>query len=213
MAVAAGLLTSDQVVELLGQQRADHVFLGQVAVEKGFAEHSQIDAALQAFHQQLEDSSLGETALSGQGALACLLEHVFELTSRVLRRMASLQSKLGKLSVGPIPDTLPEIRAAIQIHGEIEARFLMAMPEDLAKRIAAELFGEPVDDREELEDVVGECTNVIVGNFVRQHERSDFKLDFSTPQCGDQAVVSNLQTAFWMEMATPESGMLIAVLC
>ena len=81
------------------------------------------------------------------------------------------------------PDFTPDLQAVVQIRGEWNADLRIFASEDLAKRVAAAMFGLSVDDLppEKVHDALGEVANVMGGN-VKGFINGDCTL--SLPQVG-----------------------------
>ena len=110
-------------------------------------------------------------------------EMTADLTYKMVTRVLDLQFRPGKCTVST---TIPSnfMLAAMDLSGDVEARYLISVSESLQKSIARAILSEEEVDHEPaevLEDTVMEFINVVCGNVAAKASQSGVIIDINPP--------------------------------
>lgn len=89
-----------------------------------------------------------------------------EASQTVLKQIASLDAKLGKVYIKNSPYKSDNIIIIVGLTGKIRGQAIFAMSKDVALFIASKMmFGMPVSELDEMaKSAISELTNMILGN-------------------------------------------------
>ena len=74
------------------------------------------------------------------------------------------------------------IASSVGFYGDLDGVLVLAFSENLTKKVAKILLGEEIEDKEALNDVVGEFANIIVGNVKANISKQSKKIDLTLPR-------------------------------
>ncbi|NPA55004.1 MAG: chemotaxis protein CheX [Epsilonproteobacteria bacterium] len=77
------------------------------------------------------------------------------------------------------------IASSVGFYGDLDGMLVLVFSENLTKKVSEILFGEVVEDEEELSDVVSEFANIIVGNVKANLSKQSKKIDLTLPRVFD----------------------------
>jgi CheY-specific phosphatase CheX len=182
--VELGLLNNLQLEEVIARQKATHMFLGEALVKVGALTADKLDEYLEAFKQDQAPYMMDRIALPNwldQHNMAW--EMVVDMTHKLITRVVGMQFRPGKFTE---PTSLLNhyFVAAMDIKGDISARYLLSVSEGTQKAIAKAILKEPDisgEPEEVLDDTVMEFVNVVCGNVVAKGAQMGLELDIEPP--------------------------------
>jgi CheY-specific phosphatase CheX len=164
--VEMGLLTLNQLNDVITRQKNTHLYIGEALVLVGALNNDQLQLHLAEFKQDQAQYVSERIELPGGVADNLVWEMTADLTYKMITRVLDLQFRPGKCqSVTAVGTNF--MMAAMDLTGDVEARYIISVSQDIQKAIAkAILREENVDDEpvEVLEDTVMEFVNVVCGN-------------------------------------------------
>lgn len=83
------------------------------------------------------------------------------------------------------------VASSIGFYGDIDGMMILILTENLTKRISKILVGEEYKTKEELNDLVNEFANIILGTVKREIQKHDLKINVTLPKVFDE--MKNLQ--------------------
>lgn len=182
--VEQGFLTAAQLDEVIAHQKATHLYIGEALIKVGALTPEKLDHYLAAFKEDqapyLADRIDLPPWLTDNQAI---WEMTVDLTYKMITRVLGLQFRPGKFIESSIIAPNHMI-AAMDIDGDLSARYLLSVSGDLQKAIAkAILKEEDVEDESDeiLEDTVMEFVNIVCGNVVAKASQTGATLDISPP--------------------------------
>lgn len=182
--VEQGFLTETQLNEVITHQKATHLYLGEALVKIGALTPDKLDHYLAAFKADQAPYLADRIDLPAWLAdNQSLWEMTVDLTYKMTTRVLGLQFRPGKFVESTIVASNHMI-AAMDIDGDLTARYLLSVSADLQKIIAkAILKEEDVEDESDeiLEDTVMEFVNIVCGNVVAKASQAGATLDISPP--------------------------------
>ena len=177
------LLTIEQMDEVVVRQKNTHLYIGEALVQVGALTSDSLQKHLDDFKadqaQYVTDGILLPIASSNNK----IWEMAADLTYKMVTRMLGLQFRAGKC-VQTATITPNFMLAAMDMAGDIEARYIISVSEGLQKSIAkAILSEESVDDEptEVLEDTVMEFVNVVCGNVAAKASQMGTIININPP--------------------------------
>ena len=103
-------------------------------------------------------------------------------TQNVLKTMAFTDTVAGKPYVKTDQTAAGDVSGIIGITGETDGSLSISFSEPCICNIVSSMFGEPIEKiNDEVEDAVGEITNIISGDARRELAEKGIKLQSSTP--------------------------------
>jgi len=181
-AVELGLLTKQQVEEVITAQKNDHIYLGDAVVIKGFAKREVIEKALKGFKEEQAHFAPGRIEIPAEVPLPELNAGFFDLTHKLFLRIGGTESKLGAAQVRSGKISVPAFAVQIAFTGQLNTRYIVAAPKEVAQRMANGILGAGTHSDEELQDVVQEFANIVCGNIVARLAQQGKKVDISPPE-------------------------------
>lgn len=181
--VEMGLLTLAQVSDVAARQKSTHLYIGEALVQIGALTDEGLQKHLDAFKvDQAQYVSNGiELPLTSPNSK--IWEMTADLTYKMITRVLDLKFRPGKctLSTAISPNFM---LAAMDLNGDVEARYLISVSEGLQKSIARAILSEPSVDHEPaevLEDSVMEFVNVVCGNVAAKASQMDVSITINPP--------------------------------
>ena len=181
--IATGLLNADQLREILARQKETHLYIGEALVQGGSLTPEQLQHHLDEFNlEQAQYVSVGVELPAGV-ANGKTWEMIVDLTYKMVTRILGLQFKTEK---GRLVSTLGGnfMMAALDLSGDVEARYLLSVSAGVQKTIARAILREDSvesEPAEVLEDCVMEFINVVCGNVAAKASQMGGVINISTP--------------------------------
>ncbi len=96
-----------------------------------------------------------------------------------------------KITEVTIDTTKNYVASSIGFYGDMDGMMILILTENLTKRISKILLGEEYKTKEELNDLVNEFANIIVGTVKREIQKHDLRINITLPKVFDD--INNLQ--------------------
>lgn len=181
--VEMGLLTPDRLSEIVTRQNNTHLYIGEALVQVGALTRDGLQKQLDAFKADQAGYVSGRIELPVASAHSGVWEMAADLTHKMITRVLGLQFRPGTCSVAPTISS-NFMLAAIDLHGDVEARYLISVSEGVQKSIARAILGETSVDHEPaevLEDTVMEFVNVVCGNVAAKASQMGVIINITPP--------------------------------
>ncbi|HXE95596.1 MAG TPA: chemotaxis protein CheX [Dongiaceae bacterium] len=181
--VEMGVLTSVQMDDVVIRQKNTHLYIGEALVQIGALTSEALQQHLDAFKADQAQYVSNGIDLPITSANSNIWEMTADLTYKMITRVLDLQFRPGKC-VQATAISPNFMLAAMDLSGDVEARYLISVSEGLQKSIAkAILSEESVDDEpaEVLEDTVMEFVNVVCGNVAAKASQMGIIMDINPP--------------------------------
>jgi len=116
-----------------------------------------------------------------------LLPHFVNATIESIELMTGIKAKKEKPNLKELSFDYKEniyIASSIGFYGDLDGVLILVFSENLTKKVSKILLGDDVslDDKELLNDVVGEFANIIVGNVKSNLSKQSTKIDLTLPK-------------------------------
>jgi CheY-specific phosphatase CheX len=166
MAVKLGILSHEQIGQILEHQQKTHVRIGEALVRVNAFSADDLPRYLEEFRVDQAMYATTQIVIPAGVAHPEVWEICADLTAKLFMRMVGVQCRLGEcVLVGRVRGDA--FVAGIDLAGEVSARYLLAVSDELRDRIACSvLMEEDVADepQEVLDDTVLEYVNIVCGN-------------------------------------------------
>ena len=96
-----------------------------------------------------------------------------------------------KITEVTIDTTKNYVASSIGFYGDMDGMMILVLSENLTKKISKILLGEEYKTKEELNDLVNEFANIIVGTVKREIQKHDLNINITLPKVFDE--IKNLQ--------------------
>jgi len=174
--VELGMLTPAQLQDVIEHQKATHIYIGEALVKVGALTPEKLEQYLEEFKaDQAQYISERVDLPPWLNTDKVLWEAVVDLTYKMITRVIGIQFRPGRFEeVSRIPAS--HLIAAMDLSGDVAARYLLSVSEGVAKAIArAVLKEDDVDNEPEevIEDTVMEFVNIVCGNVAAKAPRAD----------------------------------------
>jgi CheY-specific phosphatase CheX len=181
--VEMGFLTAAQMNDVFTRQKATHLYIGEALVQAGALTDDELRKQLEAFKADQAEYVSDGIELPITSASNHIWEMTADLTYKMVTRVLDLRFRPGKCTLATV---IPQnfMLAAMDLSGDVEARYLISVSEGLQKTIARVILGEEsVDDEpaEVLEDTVMEFVNVVCGNVAAKASQTGIMIDINPP--------------------------------
>ncbi len=187
IAAERGWMTTEQVDTLLGHQRNLNVRIGDILVELGYADRRRIETMHQRF---LADQAehLTEHRLPSAVAQAPLTRYALDLFPRLLRRITTQPSKLGR-GVSWTCRRGASHAMSIGLTGEVDLTTTLVPSERQAKELSAGILGlvpseRSVLDQDQIADALSEFMNMYADAVKHRANEMDVDLNVGVPLPG-----------------------------
>lgn len=182
--VDLGMLTPGQLQDVIAHQKATHIYIGEALVKVGAFTPEKLDQYLEDFKaDQAPYLSECVELPSWLNTDKALWEAMVDLTYKMTTRILGIQFRPGAFE--EVSRISPRhLIAAMDISGDVSARYLLSVSEVGNKAIAKSILREEnVDGESEeiLEDTVMEFVNIVCGNVVAKASQSGILLEISPP--------------------------------
>jgi len=113
-----------------------------------------------------------------------LLPHFVNATIESIELMTGIKAKKEKPNLKELSFDYKEniyIASSIGFYGDLDGVLILVFSENLTKKVSKILLGDDIslDDKELLNDVVGEFANIIVGNVKSNLSKQSTKIDLT----------------------------------
>ena len=117
-----------------------------------------------------------------------LLPYFINSTVSTIELMTGVKAKKEqpKITEVNIDTTKNYVASSIGFYGDKEGMMILILSEKLTKRISKILLGVEYKSKEELNDLVGEFANIIVGTVKREIQKHDLKINITLPKVFDE---------------------------
>ena len=114
-----------------------------------------------------------------------LLPYFVNATIESVELMTGIEAKKEKPSITELTfdyENNSYIASSVGFYGDLDGMLVLVFSENLTKKVAKILLGEEISDKNELNDVVGEFANIIVGNVKAEISKQEKKIDLTLPK-------------------------------
>ncbi len=181
--VEMGILTLSQLNDVITRQKNTHLYIGEALVQIGSLSTDDLERHLDAFKANQAEFVSNGIELPITSPHNQIWEMTADLTYKMITRVLDLQFRPGKCVLTNVisPNFM---LAAMDLSGDVEARYLISVSEGVQKSIAKAILreesveGEPT---EVLEDTVMEFINVVCGNVAAKASQMGVIMDITPP--------------------------------
>ncbi len=181
--VDRGLLSPAQLNDLLVRQKNNHLYIGEALIQTGALTETSLREHLESFSATQAIYAPTGTRLPITTGNDPLWEMCLDLTCSMVTRVLDLKHRPGTCM--PITTIHPNhMLAAMELQGDVTARFIISVSEKLQKTIARAMLSEwsvEHEPAEILEDTVREFANVICGNIAAKASQAGVVMDILPP--------------------------------
>ncbi|RMG19446.1 MAG: hypothetical protein D6729_05215 [Deltaproteobacteria bacterium] len=185
LAVEAGLLTPEQVQELLTLQQNDYLLLGEALLELGQLDRATLERELKAFKDDQARYLVDDVVFPPGVRDASLLALPVDLTAKILLRTVGLTTKIGEGERERRPPVDRLFSVTVHLSGSLMASYTLSVSRDIAEAVFQQMTGgeSPRDDAE-IVDALKELCNVICGNATARMAQAGRVVEISPPEEG-----------------------------
>jgi len=181
--VEMGVMTLVQMNDVITRQKSTHLYIGEALVQVGALTNDELQKQLDAFKADQAEYVSNGIELPITSANSQIWEMTADLTYKMITRVLDLRFRPGKCTLATV---IPQnfMLAAMDLSGDVEARYLISVSEGLQKSIARAILSETsVDDEpaEVLEDTVMEFVNVVCGNVAAKASQTGIIININPP--------------------------------
>lgn len=181
--VELGFLTLVQLNDVITRQKNTHLYIGEALIQVGALTADELQKHLDAFKADQAEYVSNGIELPIVSANNNIWEMTADLTFKMVTRVLDLKFRTGKCTLGSAisPNFM---LAAMDLSGDVEARYLISVSEGLQKSIAKAILSEESVDNEPievLEDTVMEFVNVVCGNVAAKASQMGVIMNINPP--------------------------------
>jgi CheY-specific phosphatase CheX len=165
--VQIGILTLTQLNEIITRQKNNHLYIGEALVLIGALTNEQLQQHLDDFKADQAPYISDRVELPGGISNPDVWEMAADITYKMITRVLGLPFRAGKSQTITTVAT-NFVMAAMDLSGDVDARFIISVSQELQKSVAKAILSEASVDNEPpevLEDTVMEFVNVVCGNI------------------------------------------------
>lgn len=181
--VEMGVLTTAQMDDVVVRQKNTHLYIGEALVQIGALTSEALQQQLDAFKADQAQYVSDGIELPITSANNHVWEMTADLTYKMITRVLDLRFRPGKcVKASAISQNY--MLAAMDLSGDVEARYLISVSEEVQKSIAKAILSEPSVDQESaevLEDTVMEFVNVVCGNVAAKASQMGVIMNINPP--------------------------------
>lgn len=181
--VEMGFISLAQLNDIIIRQKNTHLYIGEALVQIGALSEDGLRHQLDAFKADQAPYVSDGIELPITSANNTIWEMTTDLTYKMVTRVLGLPFRPGKCTVATaIPPNF--MLAAMDLSGDVEARYMISVSETLQKSIAKAILGEESVDQEPvevLEDTVMEFVNVVCGNVAAKASQMGVIININPP--------------------------------
>jgi len=181
--VEVGILTLTQLNEIIIRQKNNHLYIGEALVVVGALTNEQLKRHLDDFKADQAPYISDRVELPGGISNPEVWEMAADITYKMITRVLGLPFKAGKCQVISTVDNNFDM-AAMDLYGDVDARYIISVSQELQKSVAKAMLGEASVENEPpevLEDTVMEFVNVVCGNIAAKASQSGMIVDITPP--------------------------------
>jgi CheY-specific phosphatase CheX len=181
--VELGILTLNQLKDIVTRQQNTHLYIGEALVQIGALSSDQLQEHLAAFKLDQDRYVSERIELPAGIADSLVWEMTADLTYKMITRVLGLAFRAGKCQTVDVVDS-NFMMAALDLVGDVEARYIISVSERAQKEIAKAILREASVDGEStevLEDTVMEFANVVCGNVAAKASQMGKVLNINPP--------------------------------
>lgn len=182
--VDLGFLTKVQLDEVINRQKATHLYIGEALVKIGALTAEKLDYYLEKFKADQAPYIAERIELPDWlDEYRSIWEITVDLTYKMITRVIGIQFRPGKFIEADCirPNTM---YAAMDLSGDLTARYLLSVSGGLQKSIARAILREDDvegESEEILEDTVMEFVNIVLGNVAAKASQTSVTIDINPP--------------------------------
>jgi CheY-specific phosphatase CheX len=181
--VEMGILTLNQLDDIITRQQNTHLYIGEALVQVGALSSDQLHQHLDAFKKDQAQYVSERIELPTGIADNLVWEMAADMTYKMITRILGLPFRAGKChAVTAVAANF--MMAAIDLTGDVEARYIISVSEGVQREIAKGILREDSVDGETveiLEDTVMEFANVVCGNIAAKASQIGKVLNINPP--------------------------------
>jgi CheY-specific phosphatase CheX len=181
--VEIGILTLNQLSDIVTRQQNTHLYIGEALVQIGALSSDQLQEHLAAFKRDQAQYVSERVELPPGIADGLVWEMTADLTYKMITRVLGLPFRPGKCQPIAVVDS-NFMMAALDLVGDVEARYIISVSEGVQKEIAKAILREGSVDGETvevLEDTVMEFVNVVCGNVAAKASQMGKVMNINPP--------------------------------
>jgi len=182
--VELGFLSPKQLEEVIAHQKATHLYIGEALVKVGALTPEKLEQYLEAFKADQAPYVANRVELPAWlNENTAAWEMTVDLTYKMITRVLGIQFRPGKFVETSVLSSNHMI-AAMDLSGDLSARYLLSVSAGVQKTIAKAILKEDNVDHEDdeiLEDTVMEFVNIVCGNVVAKASQMGVTLDINPP--------------------------------
>ena len=181
--IEMGFLTLPQLNDIVTRQKNTHLYIGEALVQVGAFTNDDLQKHLNAFKADQAQYVSNGIELPITSPSDKIWEMTADLTYKMVTRVLDLQFRPGKCTLATVIPT-NFMLAAMDLNGDVEARYLISVSEGLQKTIAKAILNENSVDNEPtevLEDTVMEFVNVVCGNVAAKASQMGVIMNINPP--------------------------------
>lgn len=181
--IEMGIMTVDQLNDVITRQKNTHLYIGEALVLVGALTSEKLQQHLDEFKADQAQYVSDRIELPEGVSNGLVWEMTADLTYKMITRVLDLQFRPGKCQAVSTVDS-NFMMAAMDLSGDVDARYIISVSEKLQKTIArAILREESVEDEpaEVLEDTVMEFVNVVCGNVAAKASQMGKIMNINPP--------------------------------
>jgi CheY-specific phosphatase CheX len=181
--VEIGLLTLTQLGEIITRQKNNHLYIGEALELVGALTNEQLQQHLEDFKADQAPYISDRVELPGGISNPEVWEMAADITYKMITRVLGLPFRAGKCqAISTVATNF--VMAAIDLSGDVDARFIISVSQELQKSVAKAILGEASVDNEPpevLEDTVMEFVNVVCGNIAAKASQAGRIVNINPP--------------------------------
>jgi len=181
--VEMGTLTLTQLNEIITRQKNNHLYIGEALILVGALSNEQLQQHLNEFKADQAQYISDRVELPGGVSTPEVWEMAADLTYKMITRVLGLPFRAGKCQAITRVDT-NYVMAAMDLSGDVDARFIISVSQELQKTVAKAILREASVDNEPpevLEDTVMEFVNVVCGNIAAKASQAGRIININPP--------------------------------
>jgi CheY-specific phosphatase CheX len=181
--VEMGILTLNQLEEVATRQKNSHLYIGEALVLVGALSNEQLQQHLNAFKADQAPYISERIELPADITNPEIWEMAADLTFKMITRMLGFRYRAGKCQAITTADANFSM-AALDLSGDVEARYIISVSQELQKSVAKAVLREASVDHEPpevLEDTLMEFANVVCGNIAAKASQKGRIINISPP--------------------------------
>ena len=181
--IEMGFLTIVQLNDIITRQKNTHLYIGEALVQEGALTNDELQKHLDAFKADQAQYVTDGIELPISTSDNKVWEMTADLTYKMITRVLGLQFRPGKCAVSTVI-TPNFMLAAMDLSGDVEARYMISVSKGLQSSIAKAILGEEsvaAEPTEVLEDTVMEFVNIVCGNVAAKASQMGIIININPP--------------------------------